>query len=206
MSKIIANQIQHTQNGAAVFTLPTSDGSADQVIKTNGSGALSFATATDTKGVEMADNWYVNTGFVPANGNEVISANWQRGTATEFGSIGSAMTQSSGIFTFPATGIYRVSIDGGFYQTGNVDHKYMGFYVETTLDNTNYSTRAGNYQALPAQSGTSYVFCMANTIFDVTNTSNCKVRFKTECNGSPSGMVDFSGRYLNATFIKLGDT
>ena len=45
MSKIIANSIQHTQNGAAVFTLPTSDGSADQVIKTDGSGALSFATA-----------------------------------------------------------------------------------------------------------------------------------------------------------------
>lgn len=42
MSKIIANQIQHTQNGAAVFTLPTSDGSANQLLKTNGSGTLSF--------------------------------------------------------------------------------------------------------------------------------------------------------------------
>ena len=42
MSKIQANQIQHTQNGAAVFTLPTSDGSANQLLKTNGSGTLSF--------------------------------------------------------------------------------------------------------------------------------------------------------------------
>jgi len=42
VSKIIANQIQHTQNGAAVFTLPTSDGSANQLLKTNGSGTLSF--------------------------------------------------------------------------------------------------------------------------------------------------------------------
>ena len=42
MSKIIANSIQHTQNGAAVFTLPTSDGSANQLLKTDGSGALSF--------------------------------------------------------------------------------------------------------------------------------------------------------------------
>ena len=49
MSKIIANQIQHTQNGAAVFTLPTSDGSANQLIKTNGSGALSFASVTTTE-------------------------------------------------------------------------------------------------------------------------------------------------------------
>jgi hypothetical protein len=42
MSKIQTNQIQHTQNGAAVFTLPTSDGSANQLLKTNGSGTLSF--------------------------------------------------------------------------------------------------------------------------------------------------------------------
>ena len=47
MSKIQANQIQHTQNGAAVFTLPTSDGSNGQVIKSDGSGALSFANAVD---------------------------------------------------------------------------------------------------------------------------------------------------------------
>ena len=53
MSKIIANQIQHTQNGAAVFTLPTSDGSANQLLKTDGSGALSFAT----NGVTEADQW-----------------------------------------------------------------------------------------------------------------------------------------------------
>ena len=44
MSKIQANQIQHTQNGAAVFTLPTSDGSSGQFLKTNASGALSFAS------------------------------------------------------------------------------------------------------------------------------------------------------------------
>ena len=42
MSKIIANQIQHTQNGATAFTLPTNDGSANQLLKTDGSGALSF--------------------------------------------------------------------------------------------------------------------------------------------------------------------
>ena len=48
MSKIQANQIQHTANGAAVFTLPQTDGSSGQFIKTDGSGALSFATPTDT--------------------------------------------------------------------------------------------------------------------------------------------------------------
>ena len=52
MSKIQTNQIQHTQNGAAVFTLPTSDGSANQVIKTDGSGALSFVTTVAHCGIQ----------------------------------------------------------------------------------------------------------------------------------------------------------
>lgn len=42
MSKIQTNKIQHTANGAAEFTLPTADGSANQLLKTNGSGTLSF--------------------------------------------------------------------------------------------------------------------------------------------------------------------
>ena len=42
MSKIQTNTIQHTANGAAVFTLPTTDGTNGQVLKTNGSGTLSF--------------------------------------------------------------------------------------------------------------------------------------------------------------------
>lgn len=51
MSTIKTNQLAHTANGASVFTLPTTDGSANQVIETNGSGALSFATVSDTKWV-----------------------------------------------------------------------------------------------------------------------------------------------------------
>ena len=54
MSTIKTNQLAHTANGASVFTLPTTDGSADQVIKTNGSGALSYETASDT-------NWVYGT-------------------------------------------------------------------------------------------------------------------------------------------------
>ena len=48
MSKIQANQLQHTANGAAVFTLPQTDGTNGQVLTTNGSGTLSFGT--DQKG------------------------------------------------------------------------------------------------------------------------------------------------------------
>ena len=44
MSKIQTNQLQHTANGAAVYTLPQTDGSAGQVLTTDGSGNLSWAS------------------------------------------------------------------------------------------------------------------------------------------------------------------
>ena len=48
MSTIKTNQLAHTANGAATYTLPQTDGSAGQVLKTDGSGNLSWVTLTDT--------------------------------------------------------------------------------------------------------------------------------------------------------------
>mgnify|MGYP001434574858 CR=1 FL=1 len=48
MSTIKTNQLAHTANGAATYTLPQTDGSAGQVLRTDGSGNLSWVTLTDT--------------------------------------------------------------------------------------------------------------------------------------------------------------
>ena len=47
-STISVDKIKSTAGGADTFTLPTADGDAGQLIKTNGSGVLSFATDIDT--------------------------------------------------------------------------------------------------------------------------------------------------------------
>ena len=72
MSKIQANQIQHTQNGAAVFTLPTSDGTDGQVLKTNGSGVLSFGADQGGKILQVVNTTYngkTTIGLTNAYGN-----------------------------------------------------------------------------------------------------------------------------------------
>ena len=48
MSTLKTNKLAHTANGASVYTLPQTDGSAGQVLKTDGSGNLSWVTLTDT--------------------------------------------------------------------------------------------------------------------------------------------------------------
>ena len=63
MSKIQTNQIQHTQNGAAVFTLPSSDGTNGQFLKTNASGTLSFGSGG--KILQVVET--VNTNYASAD-------------------------------------------------------------------------------------------------------------------------------------------
>ena len=80
MSKIQTNTIQHTANGAAVFTLPQTDGSSGQYMKTDGSGALSFGTVSsggggkilqvvqDFKGDEWSQSTSNNTSYYDITG------------------------------------------------------------------------------------------------------------------------------------------
>ena len=59
----------------------------------------------------------------------------------EYGSIGTAMTESSGVFTFPSTGIWMVqAIHSGRSSSGAVLH--FGINVEYTSDGTNFNLRA----------------------------------------------------------------
>jgi hypothetical protein len=65
MSTIKTNQIAHTANGASVFTLPTSDGSSGQVLKTDASGGLSFTTGGKT--LQVVQDTMTGTGSFGIN-------------------------------------------------------------------------------------------------------------------------------------------
>ena len=188
------------------FKLPAADGSAGQVLQTDGNGNLTWVTLP-TGGISMHDNWYVSSGLDPGGGTNVITANWTRDTRTSVGSIGSAMTQSSGVFTFPSTGIYHLAIAGAFYRNNTSDHKYLGFTIQTTTNNgTSYETSNSSYQFLKGLGANTYTQTECEFTFDVTDVSQCKARFATESDGSGTTVVDVAGRRFSLTFTKLGDT
>ena len=158
-------------------------------------------------GITMVDSWYVGAGLDPGSGTNTITANWTRNTATEVGSIGSAMTQSSGLFSFPSTGIYYMCINGGYYRSNTSEHNYLGFTIGATTNNgSSYYTAASVYNALPSQGGNTYSSMTTYFIFDCTDTSTHKVRFQTEADASGTTIVDIAGRRFNVIFIRLGDT
>ena len=100
-------------NGSGTVTGISVGGLPDGIVDTDmlANNAVTAAKATGSaKGITMQDSWVITSNYT-TNGAVDITANWARHSAassTLFGNIGSAMTESSGVFTFPSTGIYLV--------------------------------------------------------------------------------------------------
>jgi hypothetical protein len=187
------------------FKLPNADGTAGQVLQTDGSGNLSWVTLPSA-GLSMHDSWYISSGWsLQTGGTQQLTSNWTRDTRTESGSIGSAMTQSSGVFTFPSTGIYKISVRGGVYGQGS-SSKYYSWTIQQTSDNSNYSTLEAGYNDFTGQGANTYSMFTVDGTFDVTDVSLCKVRFAYSTESAVLTSQDIGGRHLHVTFTRLGDT
>ena len=187
-------------NGASLTSLPAAN-------LTGTLPAISGANLTGiSAGITMVDNWYLTSSFSVPSGESTITSNWQRGTSAQFGSIGSAMTESSGVFTFPSTGIYYCSINGGFMR-GTGYRRYIGWTIKTTTDNSSYSHYVINYDSISGDTNSNVSAAVSATcVFDVTNTSTHKMTFQTDASDSGAGVTGVGGRYANVLFMRLGDT
>ena len=79
-------------------TIKFSTGGVERMQITN-----SGVSGTGIGGITMADQWRLATDRNVSSITETIDANWERVDHSGYGPIGSAMTESSGIFTFPST-------------------------------------------------------------------------------------------------------
>ena len=179
------------------FKLPASDGSAGQVLMTDGNGNLSWVTpgTATTNGITMADQWRLHTSQNGgASASNVDLYQWERvDTAPQGGFIGSAMTLSNspttGVFSFPTTGVYLVRASGTFHDAGSNMH-YARFSMFATTNNSAYNTIAEGYSSsLTTTQG--FQTCYMETILDVTDISNIKLKF------------GFSGLFKNSIKTKV---
>ena len=154
-------------------------------------------------GITNAQQWRLTTDFT--NDANPIASNLEQVDHDGAGKIGSDMTQSSGTFTFPDTGIWYIAFKAGFL-SGSGDGANFNFTeILTTINNSSYSTR--NNTANASNGGNQYMSAFSTTIFDVTDTSTHKVRFKV--NVADSGITTLGNSDITLTgmdFIRLGDT
>ena len=173
-------------------------------IAISSGGVVTFSQTPVGAFISMVDQFRL-TANTSANTNAVITANLERVDDASFSKVGSGMTESSGIFTFPTTGVYQV-ICNPMIDSRNDSNSYVITGISTD-SGSSFDTIAvcngGSAQntALSANS-----VCTIG-IVNVTNSSTFRARFETSSMGSNSfveGNTD--ANYSSFTFIRLGES
>jgi len=191
MSTLEVNTI--TPQSGTTLTL---GGSGDTINL--GSGASGLAT---TNGITMADQWQLTANITGTNAD--ITSNLAQNAEASFTNIGTAMSVSSGIFTFPVTGIYYVTVHATYQGASENSMEVQGLF---TQDNSSYnqvlSVQDGQRNTTGTVSGS-----FGDVIVDVTDTSTHKMKFKTESISAGNTLQGSASYNLTTfTFIRLGDT
>ena len=114
------------------------------------------------------------------------------------------MTQSSGVFTFPSTGFWYIEFTVEASATGAT--AYHTGAIHTTTDNSSYGSASDCNCNFANSSGTYYGNASCRFLFDVTSTTNCKVKFVIDDAGSQTTLGNTGNTSTGMTFIRLGDT
>ena len=218
-----------TGDAAVELTLPVDDGAANTWLKSNGSGVTSWAAPTATEiatssgtagsgtflrgdntwaaviGISDVDQWYLKSS-VTSNGTLTdlgrSSDKWP-GAAAQ---IGTGMSVSSGIFTFPSTGKWLV-IAHAYLVIAPGDQVALETHV--TTNNSSYAMTCSavdgqNDGGSTTRSGSATTWAF----LDVTDTSNVKVKFEGNSiatNSEVRGTDDVgNGMFCHFTFIRVG--
>jgi hypothetical protein len=152
-------------------------------------------------GITMTDSWKI-TAQVNVATDADITTNWERDDTSGAGFIGTGLTESSGIFTFPQTGIYQIFYTMNITTSGTDSAFFL--HLKTSIDGTNYISHSIICNGYIAGD---QITSSVDTIFDVTNTTNCKFKFYTD-NFTTGTSVYGDTNMLRSGFnvIRLGDT
>ncbi len=169
---------------------------------TNIVGTLQNDGAALSSGITMADQWRLSADLAADGSNVTITANFEQVDDPGAGFIGSAMSVSSGIFTFPSTGIYLISTVFDFSATGSAIAQ-ADVKIHTTTDNSTYDQTTANYSScVQGALTTGYT----QHIFDVTNTSTHKVKFVYYTSTAATLRGNSTQTETGFNFLRLGDT
>jgi hypothetical protein len=163
--------------------------------------------ASGVNTITMADQFRLTTSFVPSDGQDITS-NWERADNPTSGFIGTGLTESSGIFTFPQTGIYEIQSTAYWQAPANNGSRYLTMYPRYSTDSgSNYGTYAYNYTFMNANNGVHYTFNVVTDFIDVTDSSTFRLKFFVESNGAACTLGGSTNANLTHFVIKrIGDT
>ena len=197
----------NTISGLVINSTNITDGSIVNADISASAAIASTKLSGVTSGITMADIWRVSAQFTTGNGYTYITSNWERADTGNSGKIGTGMTESSGVFTYPSTGIYLIQY-GAWGNAGvNGSIHTAGLNIQSTVDNgSNFTFDAGMYFSIPNVSTYSYGGGTCQHMFDVTNVSTHKSRMAVYSSSNLTWEAATTGNNIYVSFTRLGDT
>ncbi len=200
---ITINGSSNTITGLAVGGLP--DGIVDTDMLAANAVTVGKAIGS-TKGITEVDQWYLTSNWTTSG---AIITSWSRFTTANVGAaspLGTGMSHSSGIFTFPNTGKWLILVSGVY---SIIPGDTVLIQTKVTVDNSNYyvygTGKDGNVSGTGTKGGGSVSFAFV----DVTNISDVKAHLYGQSIASGTSIDGYSsddGVQTSVIFIRLGDT
>ena len=192
-------------NGDGTITGISVGGLPDGIVDTDmiAAGAVTTAKSTGLGGLSMVDQWRTSSDNGENTGHTLT--NWERND-NNFAQIGTGMTYSSGVFTFPSTGIYRIDFHSPIKRSDNITLAYIHSILQLSTDSgSNWSNVARSTGHI---GGANNSFHQASLccIVDVTNASTFRVRMQMDAATHVRNEADTSEQRTGLTFMKLGET
>ena len=168
--------------------------------------AISGANLTGIEGgLSMADSWRVTANFT--GDADVINSNWERfDTSPWENNLGTGMSESSGVFTFPSTGYYFLSWSHYIYLNQNSSWNEMEINI-TNDGGSSYTALQHTEMFTTIAAATVYSKATETALLDITNVSNQKFYFKVSVdNNSIVTLGSDTKKQTGFDIFKLGDT
>lgn len=199
-------------DGSGNYTVLTNGGSlgSDKTITIpNTTGTMALTSDISAGGLEEVDIWKLTADFT-GDANPIASnlSRWASG----WEKIGTGMTESSGVFTFPSTGKWNVEFNVG-YTTNPLNQA-----ERNVLNHISYSNDNGSTWDVYQSKATTNMYATSMTAIDssaytqlkldITDTANDKVRFRIDVQATGTKTTSGSSSTLTTymTFSKLGAT
>ena len=185
------SKTQIVSGGITDGTIVTADIADDAVTAAKASGL----------GISEMDSWRITSDF---SGNQTpLSSNWERVDSYNWSKLGTGLSQSSGVFSFPSTGFWFIVAR---YQVVNstTSGYQAGIALQVTNDNSSYNTAID----APSHADNGYVQSHSLAyVFDVDNTTNDKFRLSFGTSDSNTVVQGDSNKTMTGfTIIKIAET
>ena len=195
------NGVSGNQNNYQTFTVPLDAPSNlyyQCTIHTQNMQGNIYVTGGQNPFIQQ---WRLTSNKSTSSTSSDISANLEIVDSGGYGGTSGTMTESSGVFTFPSTGIYLIMAKGSYSASGGATSNYNEMDLHTTTDGSTFNRAAIGWCYI-ASGGYGTASC--DFVFNVTNTSTHKVKFRGASASSSAYLTgNTNDNQTHFTFMKI---